>query len=435
MTELGKERLSVEIHELGKTEVQVSTSKDDIADIKATVDAICKSKVKSSEKTATTVELPKGLLKEVCEKLNTKSPSDAVLLALAGFLSMQNDKHAKYISDVTEELRLKYPFYEDRHTMIQVTLRMELFFYNRITDIHDGKFNEIVKYAILNFLKNFNPKAKLTRPIKLPGTKWGSPMKNAISQILDGRYYDTQFEPCMGALGIFANHDVADNAVLCDLDEKKVNFFTQLRDNLDPFLQKFACMAHTKDEYQQMEKILSESNDNFQKALFFYYKNFHSDSFCNPNYTKRDFTLADFTNLLLISQRLQGVKLDTKHILKSLPKYSKPNTIVLCDPPYIDTHTYKVPELSDAEHQMIAQTLLASKSDFLYFCRTTARGNNKVKKEQHTNACLDDFFCEKGLFFLDIDINAKDDIITERIITNFKFDGCTPYTKEVAYNG
>lgn len=436
MTQLSNEKVSVGTRKLGKTEVRVSIPQSDIAESnvsKMALANICKVEVKTSEKFVTTVDVPTGLIQEVCKLLNEETENTAVQLALAGFLAIKKDKLT--ISRTKKELRIRYPKYDDRNTSKRVTLRMEKFFYTRIRESIDGNLNETVTYALLNFVKHFDPTAKIIKPIKLLGTKWCNPMQTAISHVLEGRTYDVQFEPCVGALGIFANHKVADKAVLCDFDYDKINLYTQLRDSLVPFLQKFVCMAHTDDEYRKMEEILPEFSDDFQKALGYYYMNFHADSYARLRYTPREFTLADFTNLFRISQRLQGTKLETKHILKSLPKHNIPNTLILCDPPYIETETYgKTNNITLEEHERIANLLIRSKCDFVYFCRTTAKGINKEADRNLINASLDDFFCDKNLFFIDVVINGKKSI-TERIITNFEFAGCTAYTKEVAFNG
>lgn len=454
-SKLRKKKQQVGFNELDKKETRVSNSKANIApkespapkeevkektprikvaihSTEPTVDEIMNS---TSSMLVTTVELPKKLLDDTKHTLSIKSNNEAVQLAMAGYLTL-SDKQKQTITDEATALRHRYSSYDDRHTMTKVTLRISNCLYHRISSNSTEKFSKVIRIALVSFLEYYKADATLKRPMTLAGTKWGKPMINAIDRVLEGRHYTTHFEPCMGALGIFANHDVADNAILCDTDTERVNLFTQIRDNITPFLLQFACLTHTNKEYGEVQEILSELHTPLSKAIVYFYTNLHADSFGNDGkYHERTFSFANFNNLYCLSKRLQGVTIRTCHILKSIPKYSKPDTVIICDPPYIATNSYgKSNTLTNQEHHQIARMLIKSKCDFVYHCRTTAKGKNKEADKNFINASLDDFFCDQGLFFTDIEIKGNECVTIERIITNFEFDGCTSYTREVAYH-
>ncbi|MBO5166657.1 MAG: DNA adenine methylase [Lachnospiraceae bacterium] len=316
--------------------------------------------------------------------------------------------------------------------------------------------SEQIEYCIITMIVEHQT-AKLGRPIRLPGSKWGE-MKNVSQTVLDGRKYKKVVEPCVGALGIFCNIDCADEIFLNDYDTGKYCFYRELQTKPVRLLNKLLSEQPSIEKCKCYKKILREIDPSYIKkkpserdysnadiADMFFYENYYSkDRRAKgevPLYVKP--TLEYICSILKDAERLRGimvenpetincprqVRLTNKDLLELIPMKNDKDTLIICDPPYPYTGAYQE-NLTIDQHRQLAYLLKKHKGDFIYFCRLTERKDNEIFASTRVHAFITDMFAsdEKNVtsFFLDID--TRDGM--ERVITNFNFDGATPYTFE-----
>lgn len=230
-----------------------------------------------------------------------------------------------------------------------------------------------------------------------------------------------------------------------DLDKNKLNFFKQLTTSPKELERKCRKLLETYDYYNDkgdIESILklkenAESLMN-QKGLHaaaaFWYVNTTNQN-GNVNKQKRK-SLEEF---VYASELYKKVIFERGDALYRLDKwYDNENAFIIVDPPYPYTlgylHLLANEDFALEVHVKLYNKLLNAKATWVYFGRTDAPRshiNNQNKKKlafddvQHLSF-FDDAFQNKGLFYMDRKVNKN----TERIVSNYPFEGFKPYVEE-----
>lgn len=409
---------------------------------------------------ATSVSLTKALVDEIVDISFSHSESSAIELAVRSVLADGKlPKHSKWdvkslLPDSTGENWAETYHARNFKKTVKISVSHELL--DELDTACSQKYPELktlserIEYCMIAIIVEYQ-NATLDRPIRLPGSKWGE-MKNVSRTVLDGRKYKTIVETCAGALGVFSNIDCAEEIILNDYDTGKYCFYGELRANPTRLLNKLLSNHPSVEKCKRYEKKLKEidpsslkkqssgfSNEEIADMFFYrnyYYKN-RRDKGQVPLYGKPP--LEYVCRLLKVAERLRGlmlespetydcprtVRLSNQDLLELIPKHNSRDTLIICDPPYLHTRTYEE-NLTMAQHKQLSHLLNKHKGDFIFYCRLTERSHNESYESPMLRAFITDMYASFEHYFMDI--QTRDGL--ERVITNFQFDGGTPYTAE-----
>lgn len=230
-----------------------------------------------------------------------------------------------------------------------------------------------------------------------------------------------------------------------DLDKNKHNFFKQLTTSPKELERKCRKLLETYDYYNDkgdIESILklkenAESLMN-QKGLHaaaaFWYVNTTNQ---NGNVNKQK--CKSLEEFVYASELYKKVIFEQSDALYRLDKwYDNENAFIIVDPPYPYTlgylHLLANDDLTLKNHIQLYTKLLNAKATWVYFGRIDASRshiNNQDKKklawdDAQLLSFFDDAFQNKGLFYMDRKVNKN----TERIVSNYPFEGFKPYVEE-----
>lgn len=230
-----------------------------------------------------------------------------------------------------------------------------------------------------------------------------------------------------------------------DLDKNKLKFFKQLTTFPKELEHKCRKLLETYDYYnnkgdtesilklkENAESLMSQKG--LHGAAAFWYVNTTNKN-GNVDKQKRK-SLEEFA---YASELYKNVIFERSNALYRLDKwYNDENAFIIVDPPYPYTlgylHLLANEDFALEVHVKLYNKLLNAKATWVYFGRTDAprsHRNNQNKKKlafddvQHLSF-FDDAFQNKGLFYMDRKVNKN----TERIVSNYPFEGFKPYVEE-----
>lgn len=230
-----------------------------------------------------------------------------------------------------------------------------------------------------------------------------------------------------------------------DLDKNKLKFFKQLTTFPKELEHKCRKLLETYDYYnnkgdtesilklkENAESLMSQKG--LHGAAAFWYVNTTNKN-GNVDKQKRK-SLEEFA---YASELYKNVIFERSNALYRLDKwYNDEKAFILVDPPYPYTlgylHLLANEDFALEVHVKLYNKLLNAKATWVYFGRTDAPRshiNNQNKKKlafddvQHLSF-FDDAFQNKGLFYMDRKVNKN----TERIVSNYPFEGFKPYVEE-----
>lgn len=230
-----------------------------------------------------------------------------------------------------------------------------------------------------------------------------------------------------------------------DLDKNKLKFFKQLTTFPKELEHKCRKLLETYDYYnnkgdtesilklkENAESLMSQKG--LHGAAAFWYVNTTNKN-GNVDKQKRK-SLEEFA---YASELYKNVIFERSNALYRLDKwYNDEKAFILVDPPYPYTlgylHLLANEDFALEVHVKLYNKLLNAKATWVYFGRTDAprsHRNNQNKKKlafddvQHLSF-FDDAFQNKGLFYMDRKVNKN----TERIVSNYPFEGFKPYVEE-----
>ncbi|EGG87262.1 hypothetical protein HMPREF0987_00914 [Lachnospiraceae bacterium 9_1_43BFAA] len=230
-----------------------------------------------------------------------------------------------------------------------------------------------------------------------------------------------------------------------DLDKNKLKFFKQLTTFPKELEHKCRKLLETYDYYnnkgdtesilklkENAESLISQKG--LHGAAAFWYVNTTNKN-GNVDKQKRK-SLEEFA---YASELYKNVIFERSNALYRLDKwYNDEKAFILVDPPYPYTlgylHLLANEDFALEVHVKLYNKLLNAKATWVYFGRTDAprsHRNNQNKKKlafddvQHLSF-FDDAFQNKGLFYMDRKVNKN----TERIVSNYPFEGFKPYVEE-----
>lgn len=230
-----------------------------------------------------------------------------------------------------------------------------------------------------------------------------------------------------------------------DLDKNKLKFFKQLTTFPKELEHKCRKLLETYDYYnnkgdtesilklkENAESLMSQKG--LHGAAAFWYVNTTNKN-GNVDKQKRK-SLEEFA---YASELYKNVIFERSNALYRLDKwYNDEKAFILVDPPYPYTlgylHLLANEDFALEVHVKLYNKLLNAKATWVYFGRTEAPRSHINNQDKKKLACddaqllsfFDDAFQNKGLFYMDRKVNKN----TERIVSNYPFEGFKPYVEE-----
>lgn len=380
-------------------------------------------------KKTTSVSINPNLIGKMKELVGMKSTNQAVEFAVRAVVDCRQIPQATIwdLTDFTKSMR------KCKKTVVKVSLDEKVL--SKLAEKYqkERSRSERVSQCLIQFLYVWQLD-KLVRPIQLLGSKWHKEMQEEIKEVLDKQHYESVVETCAGALGIFSIVEDYDHYRLNDIDGLKICLYRQLQKKSSEFVLDFLRMPCDIEKCQRFKEELREFEQNAsgnvnsavqrEVALKYLYVNYYMIDrvSAGESHLRKPPSLQYVVSLCKLAKKLKKVELSQKNLLSLVPQVNDANTLIICDPPYPFTAVYG-DNLGLREHLQLAEKLQAHRGDFIYFCRTTERKNGTIEETPRLKAFLEDMFADCGCYYTDI--KTKDG--TERIITNFEFDGGQPF--------
>jgi DNA adenine methylase len=115
-----------------------------------------------------------------------------------------------------------------------------------------------------------------------------------------------------------------------------------------------------------------------------------------------------------LSERLENVSIFNRDFSYIIKKYDSPNTLFYCDPPYYSKEGY-YDEVCLEQHNILGDMLRNIKGNFIL--------------SYYANTAIYNLYRSKRIYHISYRMKRKSGFsktVTEKIITNFPFDGCKP---------
>lgn len=309
---------------------------------------------------------------------------------------------------------------------------------------------------------------KLKPVIQIAGMKnWNwlqSEVLPNMVKALESMEITTHCEVCVGGLGLqptrLLKHHENVVWIINDKDSEKENLYKVIRDN--PFELEITChdistiiqsmiidnTIYKDDRYLNVQEIILQQiqhglqtknvTQEVINASIMILQNCHSSR--ETTYTvehKCKTFLKKAENICPISALFRSCKLVSvtgEDLLAVIKKYMRKKNIVLwIDPPYyLSDGGYPEKQPGWEYHNQIYELLIKVKCKFVLFLRIKASRTGKVDID---NEAIDDSLMNfydnrykgKNLYYKDMPVKQKYGFTTERVITNFAFDGCYDY--------
>lgn len=413
---------------------------------------------------STSLRLPKKLVEEVCKFYSISEQSTAVRRGITDYFLLPPSKSEPPIDHTSLYEKLTI---DERRTTTKISIRLPESLRATLkalspSDTLSDIIAMILATVLCHPLSSVNDTAYDKKLLRILGSKWNKKMQDAIRNIFEtaNHRWTVSIEPCVGALGIHANFEVADTEIINDDDWNKVNLYRIIQSSPQKLALTLLSLDVSEEQFNALkkEKPALTSKADIKAAARYLYLNICSYRHMGDTFSNKMSSTSYYRRLSAIYPlhlRLSGVTIGEKDIFKVIQKYRKEsNSLFIVDPNYLEANVYqdrviRRPEsykkkFGFDEHKRLAKLLRQIKqndgNDFIYFCRITApRTKGKqchaistpedlLIADRNLHETINDFYYGYGFYYVDVPLS---DDITERIITSFPFDRATAYGKEV----
>lgn len=182
-------------------------------------------------------------------------------------------------------------------------------------------------------------------------------------------------EPFGGAASVLLQKQQSEVEVYNDLNDALLVFFRVVRTRYDELLEKLFLTPYSRKEYQLSFIHCDEEIELARRVAVRGFMS-HSSTALNSNtgwrchvdgHNNPGRSFIDWKyNLKAISERLQGVMLESRDALDVIRNFDSPRSLIYCDPPYISdvintSHNYEH-QMSEDGHESLLNLLLKSSS-------------------------------------------------------------------------
>lgn len=211
-----------------------------------------------------------------------------------------------------------------------------------------------------------------------PPVKWHGGKRYLARRIVDSfPEHRVYLEPFGGAASVLLNKPPCDVETYNDIDKRITRLFRVLRDHGPKFVEKLQFTPYSQVEFEEAAEYPEDADDT-AKALcdFIRWRQSFGGKGQSWSYTTgraRGGMAGDvnawWTAIEMLPQiidRLQRVQIVCQSAFDAIPRFDHVEGLIYCDPPYVHStrtspNVYHA-EMSDSEHQRLAQLLHACKA-------------------------------------------------------------------------
>lgn len=204
--------------------------------------------------------------------------------------------------------------------------------------------------------------------IRYPGSKWA--IADWIIQYFPEHH--TYLEPFFGSGAVFFRKSRSHIETINDLDGEVVNFFNQVKDNLENLSKEIYFTPYARDEYERAYRENPE--DKLRRAVNFCIRLNMGYGFRTNGEKvgwKRDvqgreraYAAEDWKSLpkrlTETAERLRGVQIENRPAIELIQDFNYKTALIYCDPPYLlETRSQKqyAKGMTDQDHKDLLEVL------------------------------------------------------------------------------
>lgn len=207
--------------------------------------------------------------------------------------------------------------------------------------------------------------------LKYPGAKWRI-SGWIISHFPEHKVY---LEPFFGSGAVFFNKQPAYIETINDIDGNIVNLFRVCREHPEELSRLINLTPFAREEFQNCYEIENENEiERARRTLVRYHQSFGA---CNSSRNSwrnvqthggsRCATMWNDLPDIIVNccERLKNAQIEQTDAITLIERYNNPNTLIYCDPPYLQNLRKKnmyAHEIRDAYHVQLLEVLKNSQS-------------------------------------------------------------------------
>lgn len=279
---------------------------------------------------------------------------------------------------------------------------------------------EVITSAIMQALEpNYDCTPKKTQLFPIIGSK-GQKLRKVITQAIDATEHTTFVDVFGGSGVILLNKTPSKIEVYNDINNRLVNLLEVVKNKPTEFLIKAQNIVVSESKFN-IEKNKTEFTSNIDDAVNYFFLSTTSiyghrktlATNINPNIMYRN----KFAQVQGVSDRLKDVVLLNKDFRKIIKMYNREDTLLYLDPPYYSKERYYNYPFTYQDHLNLSKLLKEFKGKFIlsYYSNSVIYSLYRSRRLYH-----------KAIRYKRQSGNAKQ--VTDKIITNFEFDGSKKFT-------
>ncbi len=224
--------------------------------------------------------------------------------------------------------------------------------------------------------------------LKYPGGKWRI-SDWIISCFPEHKVY---CEPFFGSGAVFFKKQPSYIETINDIDGNIVNLFEVCREHPNELAAKIAMTPFSRQEFENCYDIaVSDKIESARRTLVRYHQSFGSSNVSKKSWKNvqnyggpRCATLWNYLpeTILECCERLKNAQIECLDAIKLCERYNSPNTLIYCDPPYLQSlrkrNIYKC-EMTEQEHVKLLEVLITSKSKIVISCYSSELYDSMLK--------------------------------------------------------
>ncbi|MBR4295737.1 MAG: DNA adenine methylase [Clostridia bacterium] len=206
--------------------------------------------------------------------------------------------------------------------------------------------------------------------LKYPGSKW------RISDWIISHFppHKVYLEPYFGSGAVFFRKEPAYIETVNDIDGNIVNLFRVCRERPEELAKAINLTPFARDEFQYCYDPVSDPVEQARRTLVRYHQSFGTSNssknswrnvqtYGGPRCATMWNNLPDI--ILSCCDRIKNAQIEHTDALTLIQRYNDPNTLIYCDPPYLQDlrkRNMYAHEMSDQNHIELLRALKDSRS-------------------------------------------------------------------------
>ena len=206
--------------------------------------------------------------------------------------------------------------------------------------------------------------------LKYPGAKW------RISDWIIYHFpeHKVYCEPLFGSGAVFFNKKPSYIETINDIDGNIVNLFRVIRENPKELIKLIEATPFAREEFADCYEQSADPVEQARRTLVRYHQSFGTSNSSKHSWRNvqtyggpRTATMWNYLpdTILECCERLKNAQIECINAIKLCERYNSPDTLIYCDPPYLQSLRKKNMyhhEMTEQQHIELLEVLLASKS-------------------------------------------------------------------------